>query len=70
MSANDDVIGSITVTLLAQVGDSPPQRVGDVRLPLRVANTTGTLQASIKDALEYVSEDLKRVFADPPAGGA
>jgi hypothetical protein len=56
-------IGHIVVELLARVGDGEPQSMGVIQIPLTVKSvSTATIEASLKEAIDYVSEDLKAVF--------
>jgi hypothetical protein len=58
------IVGSIEVVLYAGLRGADPIEVGTLRAPLTLKTaSTGTIEASLTEALQYVAEDFKAVFA-------
>lgn len=56
-------LGTVKVKLYAGLDGREPMEVGYFLVPLTLKSaTTGTLEANIRDAIEYVQEDFKAVF--------
>lgn len=56
-------IGTVQVILYAGLRGAEPVEVGTLSVPLTLKSaSTGTIEAHLSEALEYVTEDLKAVF--------
>lgn len=58
--------GYITVELLARVkgNEGEPESLGFIQLPVTYKMATGTLEATIKDAVDVTKATLEHIFKD------
>jgi hypothetical protein len=58
-------VGNVEVVLYGGLRGAEPVELGTLRMPLTLRHAaTGTIEGHLKEALEYVSEDLKQVFQE------